>query len=937
MKEKISFILFSMLMIIGVHATEWYSYNTINTAFPSNPYQIIQIDQAGNKWIGSQYKGVYKYDGTNWEVFNTENSEIPSNLIKYLKFDYQDNLWICTSEGGLAKVSPSGEWNILNATTTSLPVNDVNWISFDGFGNKWIATRNGLALLDNTDSWTVYNNLNSPLISNEITTIAYESFHENNIKWIGTADGLVRYDDNNWQVFTTSNSALTGNSILNIQIDKFHTKWISIYNPNAGLGGGLVKIDSSGVWTVFTKANSSIPSNIVYSIACDSLDIQNPVWVTTDNGIGKLTGTAWTVYNYENTQQGLVSNSVFSMALEGTTKWFGTDKVMVKLASNVWSSYSILNSGIPDDRINTIYSHALSNKHIRWIGTVSGLSRFDGTNWTVYNMANSPLPSNDILSVVSDNYNNIWIGCNPFQSIGGGLSSYNPSTGEWQVYTTANSELPTNNISSIVVDSNNNKWIGTKGGGLIKLTSGNEWYIYNDSNSGISSNNINSILIDKDQSLWISTDYGVSNYNQTTDIWTVYNMYNSPLPSNIIKKVKKLENSNELWIVTSNALARKIGESWTIFNSSNSGLTTNTINDIIFDSGNYKWISTNAGMYRTDGITWKLYSSPSSPLSSNNLTCLFNEGTSLGNNKWIGSVNNGVTLFTGDNPNLAPGINLHLMQHPYISNIVKIIASANLIIADSISISVNNIKQEIENLGSNLWFCQYSAIDNGGYTVKLRVKNASIDSTITRNLTITFLDAIQRKARSYDNKLSLEDEGNQEFCIQIFNEDNEDGDLVYRIETNHSSPESIKLQFDNKNFYYLVYYERNNQWEPLSTWQDKKQMILNYAGEGKYLFKKTGIIKPIFHVNAYPNPFNPAITLKIVSDQQKLEPNICVEVFNIKGQKVKELSLNYQSEHEAQVVWDGTNQDKRKVSSGLYFYNMKNGMVNYKGKIILLK
>jgi ligand-binding sensor domain-containing protein len=78
-----------------------------------------------------------------------------------------------------------------------LPNNDVWSITIDGSGDKWIGTENGLAKFDGT-KWTIYNTLNSALPNNDIQAIIIDG---NGNKWIGTfGGGFVKYDGKTWTV-----------------------------------------------------------------------------------------------------------------------------------------------------------------------------------------------------------------------------------------------------------------------------------------------------------------------------------------------------------------------------------------------------------------------------------------------------------------------------------------------------------------------------------------------------------------------------------------------------------------------------------------------------------------------------------------------------------------------------------------------------------------
>ncbi len=84
----------------------------------------------------------------------------------------------------------------------------------------------------------------------------------------------------------------------------------------------------------------------------------------------------------------------------------------------------------------------------------------------------------------------------------------------------------------------------------------------------------------------------------------------------------------------------------------------------------------------------------------------------------------------------------------------------------------------------------------------------------------------------------------------------------------------------------------------------------------------------------YPNPFNPTTT---ISYNMIEEGNVSIEVFNIKGQLVKTLINEHMTAGEHTLVWEGTNNNSQKVSSGMYFYKMKSGNYSSTKKMILMK
>lgn len=85
----------------------------------------------------------------------------------------------------------------------------------------------------------------------------------------------------------------------------------------------------------------------------------------------------------------------------------------------------------------------------------------------------------------------------------------------------------------------------------------------------------------------------------------------------------------------------------------------------------------------------------------------------------------------------------------------------------------------------------------------------------------------------------------------------------------------------------------------------------------------------------YPNPFNPTTTISF-SIAQTLS-FIELEIYNIKGQKVKTLIDEKLTAGNHQVMWNGKDDNGKQVASGIYFYKMKSGNYNETKKMILLK
>ena len=84
----------------------------------------------------------------------------------------------------------------------------------------------------------------------------------------------------------------------------------------------------------------------------------------------------------------------------------------------------------------------------------------------------------------------------------------------------------------------------------------------------------------------------------------------------------------------------------------------------------------------------------------------------------------------------------------------------------------------------------------------------------------------------------------------------------------------------------------------------------------------------------YPNPFNP-IT-KIEFDVAK-EGQLKIDVYNIRGQRVRSLVDDFYASGKYQVEWNGKDDNERDVASGVYFYRMQVGDFSSTRRMVLMK
>jgi len=84
----------------------------------------------------------------------------------------------------------------------------------------------------------------------------------------------------------------------------------------------------------------------------------------------------------------------------------------------------------------------------------------------------------------------------------------------------------------------------------------------------------------------------------------------------------------------------------------------------------------------------------------------------------------------------------------------------------------------------------------------------------------------------------------------------------------------------------------------------------------------------------YPNPFNPATTLRFAVG----EPGrVRIEIFAVKGELVRTLMNEERAVGEFELRWTGTNDAGQLVPSGAYFCRIQNGGVVATQPLLLLK
>ncbi|HIE66234.1 MAG TPA: hypothetical protein EYG28_03240 [Nitrospiria bacterium] len=309
---------------------------------------------------------------------------------------------------------------------------------------------------------------------------------EGDVLWVGTANGVLRYDlSNDDQKVYTTRDGLLSNIIHTVTIGPGGDKWVGTY------GGGLSRFDGkrwvtytpygSGSPLVYGKEWRSFPEKTglgdlwVYGILFDRDEV---MWVATWKGVSRFNGTSFKTYT---TDDGLIDKWVYTLSLDRKgTFWFGTEGGVTRFDGKNWKSWSNEDGvgvdtgrGVPPEaqalpftprhhqggdkpleyNPNYVVSSTIDANNHLWIGTLGGgLSRFDGKNWKSFTTRDG-LAGNMVHALQIDSNGILWIGTN------GGVSRF-----DGKRFANLTQKDGIGSVYAIAIDRQGNKWFGTFGG-----------------------------------------------------------------------------------------------------------------------------------------------------------------------------------------------------------------------------------------------------------------------------------------------------------------------------------------------------------------------------------------------------------------------------------------------------------------------------------------
>ena len=445
--------------------------------------------------------------------------------------------------------------------------------------------------------------------------------------WIGTEDGLVRFDGESMLSFRKNydNSySLSDNYIGSLAEDAHGRIWVGT------LGGGLNVINKNRKTVIRIQPLASCD---IYALAyCKN---SKSLLIGTGEGLysidtdaPQLNQSFETLHSPFNLRVQhlpvLLSNgepfkeTVTGIALDGKNICLSTRNKGVlyfETTDNRTLCFSKGQQGLEDTNFNTIFRDRDGDI---WIGSENkGLVKITRKNGAIqfkhFHTKNSLIPVNDIMAIADADDGKLWVG-----TWDGGLALFDKKTGSADCYLSGQNDhfsLPSNIILDIIQSENGQIWLGTFDKGVSWFNPDSVFHTYrknSPASPGLVSNIVWSFAAQGDKTLWIGTDKGLSRLDLPL------NLYNTPddvSPKNLWAEIRKddiralLLDEKYLWIAGKKRGVSRLSlddKSITPFSqiaAPNQELTNSYIRLIYKDRHNALWLGACKGLNRFDLTT----------------------------------------------------------------------------------------------------------------------------------------------------------------------------------------------------------------------------------------------------------------------------------------------------------------------------------------------
>lgn len=452
-----------------------------------------------------------------------------------------------------------------------LPENSVRAMVQDRYGFVWLGTQNGLVRYDG-DHMIVHTPTMGDSTSFGGRTIdALWEDSEGDI-WIGTfLAGLWRYDG---QLGTFSHISLSGSDKdESLHIHDIHQAgqgpiWVGTENGVASVDPGTGAVQ----WHQQVAPRDSSGNNL--AINAILADNQGQVWCGTDGaGLARYETSTGTVrwYRHDSTDpESLAQNVIYDLLQDGSGRIWAATTAGLSLCRQAEDQF--LNflpfSDSPSSGKNLLISLAADKQGMLWIGAEAGLYIFDPVTWRFRLFSHdekrpwSPV-NGPVLSVMVDRASVVWSG-----SWHAGLNKADPTVAGFlnRKFSLKPEDEPNATVQAIHVDSRDQLWVGLGerplGGGSGSLIVGQEFNgpftpvpIFSATNRTMES--VKSILETDDGTIIVGTFRGVWVVSEGV-VRPVTEVVPGlpPIFSGAMVKDIKVDQDGRLWMATWSGLIR---------------------------------------------------------------------------------------------------------------------------------------------------------------------------------------------------------------------------------------------------------------------------------------------------------------------------------------------------------------------------------------------